>query len=90
MPHAPIDRAMKDHTKHPVACRLCGARLPGRDEPRGRPRLYCPAIIRPCKERYRILVELQRRAEAWEAADRPDVAARIRKRAAASRKAWIA
>ena len=79
---------MRDPSKHPVACRVCGGPLPARDEPRGRARLYCPQTARPCKERQRALVELQRRAEAWEAAKRPEVADRIRKREAALRLRW--
>jgi hypothetical protein len=89
MPVAPIDRAM-DPTKHPRDCRVCGAPLPIRNEPRGRARLYCPASVRPCKERQRTLVELERRAAAWETDGRAEVAQRIRRRAAAALASWRA
>lgn len=59
-----------------------------RDEPRGRARLYCTQATRPCKERQRSLVELQRRAEAWEAAGRAEVADRIRRRSEALTLRW--
>lgn len=90
MPVAPIDRAMKDPNKHPRDCRVCSRPLPARDEPRGRARLYCPSTVRPCKERQRTLVELQRRAAAWDADGRPEVAQRIRRRAAAALASWRA
>jgi len=79
---------MKDPRKHPRDCRLCGRPLPIREEPRGRARLYCPASVRPCKERHRTIVELQRRAATWEADGRSEVADRIRRRAAATLASW--
>lgn len=81
---------MKDPTKHPVDCLVCGRPLPLRDEPRGRARLYCPQTVRPCKERKRSINELQRRADAWEAVGRAEVAGRIRKRAEAVKARWKA
>lgn len=69
---------MKTPSKHPRTCRLCGAEiLPSR---KGQPRLYCSSDVRPCKERARILRGLRKRAETWEADDRPKVAAQIRRR----------
>lgn len=53
--------------KHPETCRGCGDHLPGRAEPRGRPRLYCPAAVRPCKERQHSIDRLAQAAAAAEA-----------------------
>jgi len=79
---------MRDPSKHPVSCRLCLAVLPIRDEPRGRPRLYCPREVRPCKDRQRVLDELARRSAEWGVAGRPDVIERIEQRAARLREIW--
>jgi hypothetical protein len=73
--------------KHPSACRVCGAEIPPRDEPRGRPRLFCNDR---CRERNRSLVELARYADVWEGMRRADYAARLRDRAEAKRAAWKA
>jgi hypothetical protein len=79
---------MKDCDKHPARCRVCGDALPLRDEPRGRPRLYCPAGVSPCKERQRILNDLANRVTAWSDAGRIDGARRIAARAERLRISW--
>jgi hypothetical protein len=58
-------------------CTVCLGPLPKRDEPRGRPRVYCGLM---CKERNKRLGQLRGRAEAREREGRADVAARIRTR----------
>jgi len=77
---------VRDPAKHPKTCRLCGAEIePSR---KGQARLYCPADVRPCKERFRVLKELGERVEAWEADGRPKVADQIRAHIASLRSSW--
>lgn len=77
---------MKTPAIHPKTCALCGDDLI--PSLRGRPRVYCPADVRPCKERARVLRELADRVETWEADGRPKVAQVIRERIASLRASW--
>jgi hypothetical protein len=71
----------------PTGCDVCGAPLPLREEPRGRPRRYCGSI---CKERARRRAALDRLVEASEAKGREDMAERIRNRITVNRARWRA
>jgi hypothetical protein len=77
---------VKTPANHPKTCALCGDDLI--PSLRGRPRIYCPADVRPCEERARVLRELGDRVEAWEAAGRPKVAQLIRERVASLHASW--
>jgi len=79
---------VKNAERHPVYCRVCGDELPVRDEPRGRPRLYCPASTRPCKERQRALSELDDRFKQFVAAGNDRRAASVQRRLDALRRRW--
>jgi hypothetical protein len=77
---------MKTPAIHPRTCALCGDDLI--PSPKGQRRLYCPADVRPCKERARVLKELAQRVEAWDADGRPKVASAIRERIETLRSEW--
>lgn len=74
-----------DPEAHSIACEICLSALNLRDEPRGRPRLYCGSI---CKERARRIADLRRRADAWEAKGLGGVAERIRDRIGVNLTLW--
>jgi hypothetical protein len=62
---------------HPTACAVCERELPLRDEPRGRPRLYCSGR---CRQRSARLNELRKLASGWAAKGRADMVARVERR----------